>query len=197
MITAVLARCSALAVALLLWTLGYDPAAAQGADDGRRGRFILPNFIIPKLDLPIISGNKGGDISVQLPDLHLPNILHLDVSRLSPELRRRFGDEDLLLINLPGITIVLPDLPAINGLGSGVLGVVLDQVSSVSQTLSNTANQALLGPVQQILDNLTGGGGGGGAAASSSDGPSGSSGGGEARRAWLLFRCPISGCGML
>lgn len=178
MITAVLARCSALAVALLLWTLGFGPAVAQYPDDGRRGRFILPNFIIPKLDLPIISGNKGGDISVQLPDLHLPNILHLDVSRLSPELRRRFGDEDLLLINLPGITIVLPDLPAINGLGSGVLGVVLDQVSSVSQTLSNTANQALLGPVQQILDNLTGGGDG--AAASSSDGPSGSSAGGGA-----------------
>lgn len=176
MFIAVLTRCSALAVALLLWTLGYGPAVAQDPDDGRRGRLILPNLIIPKLDLPIISGNKGGDISVQLPDHHLPNILHLDVSRLSPELRRRFGDEDLLLINLPGITIVLPDLPAINGLGSGVLGVVLDQVSSVSQTLSNTANQALLGPVQQILDNLTGGSGG--ATASSSDGPSGSSAGG-------------------
>jgi hypothetical protein len=178
MITAVLTRCSALAIAVLLWTLGYGPAAGQNGDDGGRGRWVLPNLIVPKLDLPVIHAGGGSHISVHLPDLNLPNVLHLDVSRLTPELRRRFGEQDLLLINLPGITIVLPDLPAVNGLGSGVLGVVLDQVSSVSQTLSNTANQALLGPVQQILDNLTGGGGG--AAAAAPDGPSGSSGGGGA-----------------
>ena len=177
MFAAALRRCSALLAALSLWVLGCTPGAAQ--DKGEPGnRHVLPNLIVPKLDLPIISGIKGGDVSVQLPDFHLPNILHLDVSRLSPELRRRFGDDDLLLINLPGITIVLPDLPAVNALGAGVLGVVLDQVSWVSQTLSNTANQALLAPVQQVLDNLVSGGGPG--AASSSGGPSGSSTGGGA-----------------
>ncbi|NJO22027.1 MAG: autotransporter outer membrane beta-barrel domain-containing protein [Sphingomonadales bacterium] len=138
---------------------------------------MLPNLIVPRLDLPIIhAGGSATNISVHLPDLDLPNVLHLDVSRLTPELIRRFGDEDLLLINLPGITIVLPDLPVVGGLGAGVLGVVLDQVSSVSQALSNTANQALLSPVQQILDNLTGGG----SPAASSDGPSGSSSAGGA-----------------
>ena len=177
MITAVLTRCSAFLIALSLWMLGPGPAAAQ---DGRR---IFPNLVIPKLDLPIITDPKGGPISVQLPDLDLPNVLHLDVSRLSPELRRRFGDEDLLLINLPGITIVLPDLPVVGGLGSGVLGVVLDQVSSVSQTLSNTANQALLSPVQQILDNLLSGGGA--ASSSSPNGPSAAGAGGVSGMAAL------------
>ena len=132
MITAVLTRCSAFLIALSLWMLAPGPAAAQDSDKQQDGRHILPNIVIPKLDLPIITDPKGGPISVQLPDLGLPNVLHLDVSRLSPELRRRFGDENLLLINLPGITIVLPDLPVIGGIGTGVLGVVLDQVSSVS-----------------------------------------------------------------
>jgi hypothetical protein len=169
MITAVLTRWSALAAALLLWTLGHSPSSAQDSNNG--GRLTLPNLIVPRLDLPIITGRSGGPISVQLPDLNLPNVLHLDISSLSPDLRRRFGDQDLLLINLPGITIVLPDLPIIDGLGSGVLGVVLDQVSSVNRMLAATTNLALLGPVQQILDNLTSGGSAG-AAAASSDGPS-------------------------
>jgi hypothetical protein len=176
MITAVLTRCSAFLIALSFWMLGPGPAAAQDSDKQQDGRHILPNIVIPKLDLPIITDPKGGPISVQLPDLGLPNVLHLDVSRLSPELRRRFGDENLLLINLPGITIVLPDLPVVGGIGTGVLGVVLDQVSSVSQALSNTANQALLSPVQQILDNLLAGGGA--ASSSSPNGPSGASPGG-------------------
>jgi hypothetical protein len=176
MITAVLTRCSAFLIALSLWMFGAGPAAAQDSDKRQDGRHILPNIVIPKLDLPIITDPKGGPISVQLPNLDLPNVLHLDVSRLTPELRRRFGDEDLLLINLPGITIVLPDLPAVGGIGTGVLGVVLDQVSSVSQALSNTANQALLSPVQQILDNLLGGGSA--ASSSSTDGPSGANAGG-------------------
>ncbi len=176
MITAVLTRCSAFLIALSLWMFGAGPAAAQGSDKRQDGRHILPNIVIPKLDLPIITDPKGGPISVQLPNLDLPNVLHLDVSRLTPELRRRFGDEDLLLINLPGITIVLPDLPVVGGIGTGVLGVVLDQVSSVSQALSNTANQALLSPVQQILDNLLGGGSA--ASSSSTDGPSGANAGG-------------------
>lgn len=175
MVTAVLKRCSALLIALSLWTFWCGPAVAQGKDDDQRNRHILPNIIVPKLDLPIIhAGGSANNISVHLPDLDLPNVLELDVSRLTPELRRRFGEQDLLLINLPGITIVLPDLPAVGGLGAGVLGVVLDQVSSVSQALSNTANQALLSPVQQILDNLTGGG----SVTASPDGPSGSNGAG-------------------
>lgn len=177
MITAVLRRCGALAVAVLLWALGHTHAGAQAPDKGT-GRWVLPNLIVPKLDLPIIhGGGSTTNISVHLPDRPLPNVYHLDESHLSPELRRRFGEQDLLLINLPGITIVLPDLPTVGGLGTGVLGVVLDQVSSVSQALSNTANQALLSPVQQILDNLIGGGG---SAAASSGGPSGSSTGGGA-----------------
>ncbi len=176
MITAVSTRCSAFLIALSLWMFGAGAAAAQDSDKRQDGRHILPNIVIPKLDLPIITDPKGGPISVQLPNLDLPNVLHLDVSRLTPELRRRFGDEDLLLINLPGITIVLPDLPVVGGIGTGVLGVVLDQVSSVSQALSNTANQALLSPVQQILDNLLGGGSV--ASSSSTDGPSGANAGG-------------------
>lgn len=179
MSTAVLTRCGALLLALAVWVLGCTPGAAQDKGGERGGsRHVLPNLIVPKLDLPIITSLKDGHLSVQLPDLDLPNVLHLDVSRLSPELRRRFGDEDLLLINLPGITVVLPDLPAVNALGTGILGVVLDQVSGVSQALSNTANQALLSPVQEILDNLLGGGSPAGA--SSSGGPSSSNAGGGA-----------------
>jgi hypothetical protein len=73
MITAVLTRWSALAAALLLWTLGHSPSSAQDSNNG--GRLTLPNLIVPRLDLPIITGRSGGPISVQLPDLNLPNVL--------------------------------------------------------------------------------------------------------------------------
>ena len=109
-----------LLAALALVTAGSPWAAAQGS-------IALPNIIDPKIKLPTILPPKEGPVTVSLPDLGLPGISLLNTVNLPPNLGLPKGDP-LLLVNLPGISIVVPNVPQLARLGSGVIGTVLTGV---------------------------------------------------------------------
>ena len=139
---------------LVFFVAGLGQAHAQKLPDVPGISIALPNLIDPKIKLPtIIDPDKGGP-TVRLPALALPNISFLDTKGLPPNLSLPAGDR-LLLINLPGISIVGPNLPVVSGLGNSLLNLLLNQVSGVNQLLSNTVSLNLLGPIDQIINGLT------------------------------------------
>lgn len=130
-----------------VFSVSAEPARAQGS-------ITLPNIIDPKIKLPTILPPKEGPPTVSLPAGELPNLNVLVTRGLPPNIGLPKGDQ-LLLVNLPGVSIVVPGLPKLEGLGSGVLGVVLDQVAPVNQLFAAKSSINLLSPIEQLINSLT------------------------------------------
>lgn len=137
---------------------GHDSACAQKLPNVPGISITLPNIIDLTINLPTIIDPAKGNPTVVLPGVALPGISVVSTKGLPPGLNLPAGD-NLLLINLPGISIVGPSVPALSGLGNSALGLVLNQVSGVNQLLANTVGLNLLGPIEQIIGGLTGGDG--------------------------------------
>jgi hypothetical protein len=133
-------------VVLLAFLASPQRALAQGS-------ITLPNVIDPKGQGPTIIGNpKEGTVTVSLPKGGLPNV---DLLFKPPrDLGLPKGDV-LLLVNLPGISIVTPNLTKLAGLGSGVLGTLLDQLAPVNDLFAAKTGLNLISPVEQLIDSLT------------------------------------------
>jgi hypothetical protein len=116
---------------------------------------VLPNVVLPGVKLPIVSIIDGRPV-IKLPDLPLPNLSLVHIAGLPIDLH--LGGDTLLVLSLPGISIALPNLSGVGALGSGVVGIVLDQVSAVTQSLAGTSNSAALGPIQALIDGVGSGG---------------------------------------
>ncbi len=119
-----------------------------------QGSITLPNIIDPKIKLPTILPPKEGPPTVSLPAGDLPNLNLLITERLPPNLGLPKGNP-LLLVNLPGVSIVLPNLSKLAGLGTGVLGTVLDQLAPVNDLFAAKTGIHLISPVEQLIDSLT------------------------------------------
>lgn len=133
---------------------GHDTACAQKLPDVPGISIVLPNIVDATIKLPSIIDPTKGNPTVVLPGLALPNISLLNTKGLPPNLNLPAG-ENLLLINLPGISIVGPNRPELAGLGNGALGLLLNQVAGVNQLLASTVSLNLLGPIDQIIGGLT------------------------------------------
>jgi hypothetical protein len=137
---------------------GIGEARAQKLPDVPGITISLPNVIDARIKLPTIINPDKGQPTVVLPKLALPSIGVIETKGLPPIPGLPTGDS-LLLVNLPGVSIVGPNLPELAKLGNGVLGALLNQVSSVNQMLANTTGLNLLGPINQMIDGLAGGDG--------------------------------------
>jgi hypothetical protein len=157
---------------LLALVSGQTPAKAQGLGNLGLGNLglgnlglgnllnnplsvgvAIPNVVDVTINVPTIITTGPNGPTVVLPNINLPSIVQLDVSGLQ-NLSLPTGDT-LLLINLGGISLAVPNVPAVTQLGNSVLGVVLDQVAPVNQVLATTTNVAVLSPVQQLIDHQT------------------------------------------
>ena len=146
-------------VGLLAFAIaGHDRACAQKLPEVPGISIALPNIIDVTIKLPTIIDPGKGNPTVVLPALSLASISLLNTNGLPPILNLPAG-ENLLLINLPGISVVGPNLPALARVGNSALGLLLNQVSGVNQLLANTVGLSLLGPIEQIIGGLTGGDG--------------------------------------
>jgi hypothetical protein len=132
---------------------GLGGAHAQKLPDVPGTSITLPNVIDDRIKVPTIDPGKG-DPTVRLPALALPNISFLQTKGLPPIHNLPPGD-NLLLINLPGVSIIGPNLPAVSGGENSLLNLLLNQASSVNQLLANTVSLNLLGPIDQIISGLT------------------------------------------
>ena len=149
-----------------IWWVGLVALAVAGQGEARAQTLpavpgisvVLPNIIDATIKLPTIIDPGKGNPTVVLPARPLPGISLLNTSGLPPILNLPAGD-NLLLINLPGISIVGPNLPALAGAGDSVLGLLLNQVSGVNQLLANAVGLNLLGPFDQIIGGLIAGDG--------------------------------------
>lgn len=119
-----------------------------------QGSIVLPNIIDPKIDFPTINRPEEGPPIVRLPAGELLDVSLLETAKLPPNLGLPKGDP-LLLVNLPGVSIVVPNLPKLAAIGSGVLGVVLDQLAPVNQLFAAKTSLNLLSPLEQLIDSLT------------------------------------------
>ena len=128
---------------LAAWLACPDLALAQ---------LTLPNVPVPGLTEPGIITAPG--VTVTLPSGSTPGVGLIDTSSLLPGLNLPVGS-NVLLINLPGISILLPNLLQLASLGNGAVGVVLNQVAPVNQLFSDAARANQMTPVTQLLDSLT------------------------------------------
>jgi hypothetical protein len=139
--------CGTLFVVFIAFMAGSERTFAQGS-------IVLPNIIDPKLDRPTVNLPKEGLPIVSLPAGALPDLSLLDTAKLPQNLGLPKGNP-LLLVNLPGASIVVPNLPKLAAVGSGVLGVVLDQLAPVNHLFAAKTSLNLLSPVDQLINSLT------------------------------------------
>jgi len=115
-----------------------------------QGSFAFPNVLDKNVKIPTINPKDRPPI-LRLPLGALPS---LSFARgLPPDLG--FPKGEVLLVNLPGVSIVMPNLAKLAGLGTGVLGTVLDQVAPVNQLFAAKTSANLISPVEQLIDSLT------------------------------------------
>lgn len=143
-----------LAGLLALLLAGPDRAAAQTP---LNLPVVLPNIIMPGLTVPGVTIQVGGTAVVALPGLNVPSVNVLNTAGLPSSLNLPLNAA-VLLVNLPGVSILAPALAQLSVLGNGALGLVLNQVGQVDQLLAATIGANLLTPVDQVLNAVTSGG---------------------------------------
>ena len=117
---------------------------------------VLPNIITPGIVVPGIAIPVGGTPIVTLPSLTLPGVNVLNTAGLPASLNLPVN-ADVLLVNLPGVSILAPGLAQLSVFGNGVLGLVLNQVGQGDQLLTGVLGTNLLTPVDQLLNSLLSG----------------------------------------
>ena len=140
---------------------GFLAGAITGSN-AAHAQLILPNITVPNITVPAIAvpgvvtvpGVTVPGITIVLPTVNVPGVNLVDPLGLLPGLNLPLGS-NVLLINLPGVSILLPNLLQLASLGNGAIGVVLTQVAPVNQLFSDAARANQMTPVTQLLDSLT------------------------------------------
>jgi hypothetical protein len=134
---------------------GQSVALAQTPINPPGSSIALPNITKKDIKLPTIEVSK--EAVVVIPPTTVPGVAVLITADQPKNVKLPKG-ENLLLVNLPGLSILVPNLAKLATFGNGALGIVLDQVGLVDQLFANTANANLLAPVNQVIDDLVSGG---------------------------------------
>lgn len=130
---------------------GFLAGAITGSN-AAHAQLTLPNITVPNVTVPAIAvpgvvtvpGVTVAGITVVLPSV--PSVNLVDPLGLVPGLNLPIGS-NVLLINLPGVSILLPNLLELASLGNGAVGVVLNQVAPVNQLFSDAARANQMMPV--------------------------------------------------
>jgi hypothetical protein len=141
-------RAILLAAILASFAVVPDPASSQVP-------IVLPNVTSPTVTVPIIVVPIPGIAIVSLPS-GAPSVNLLNTLGLPPHVNLPINT-NVLLVNLPGVSILVPTLAQLSVLGNSALGLVLNQVAPINQLLASTTSANLLGPVDTLLNGLASG----------------------------------------